>query len=59
MCGGATRRPQHATFAKMAAAMGYEYGLTRKKEPDYEKEIPKAKEQFKEYRDKQRKRKGK
>jgi transcriptional regulator with XRE-family HTH domain len=59
MFGGETRRPQHATFAKMAGAMGYEYGLTRKKEPDYEKEIPKAKEQFKDYRSKQRKRKGK
>jgi transcriptional regulator with XRE-family HTH domain len=45
MFGGETRRPQHATFAKMAGAMGYEYALTRKKEPNYEKEIPKARQE--------------
>lgn len=52
MFGGETRRPQHATFAKMAGAMGYHYGLTRDDEakPDYKKEIPKAREQFKEHR---------
>lgn len=59
MFGGETRRPQHATFAKMAAAMGFEYTLARKKEPDYEKEITKAIEERKSYRAKQRKRKGK
>lgn len=37
-----TKRPQHATFAKMAHAMGYEYGLTREREPDYQGELPKA-----------------
>lgn len=45
MFGGETRRPAHATFAKMAGAMGYEYGLQRAAQPDYEKEIPKAKEE--------------
>lgn len=59
MFGGQTRRPQHATFAKLAGAMGYEYGLTRKKEPDYEKELPKAREQRKEHRESQRKKRGK
>lgn len=52
MFGGETRRPQHATFAKMAGAMGYHYGLARDEAaaPDYKKEIPKAREQFKEHR---------
>jgi hypothetical protein len=47
MFGGETRKPQHATFAKMAAAMGYAYGLAREAAPNYAKEIPIAKEQFK------------
>lgn len=47
MFGGTTRRPQHATFAKMAGAMGYSYGLQRDDKPDYESELPKAREQFK------------
>jgi transcriptional regulator with XRE-family HTH domain len=47
MFGGKTCRPQHATFAKMAGAMGYEYGLQREKEPDYAKEIPVARDQYK------------
>lgn len=50
MFGGQTRRPQHATFAKMAGAMGYKYDLVRDDAPNYEKEIPKAREQFKDYR---------
>lgn len=50
MFGGKTRRPQHATFAKMAGALGYKYDLVRDDKPNYEKEIPKAREQFKEYR---------
>lgn len=63
MFGGETRRPQHATFAKMAGAMGYKYGLTREDDsrPNYEKEIPKAREQYKEHKaalEKKRKRKG-
>ena len=36
MFGGETRRPQHATFAKMAGAMGYSYALARDAKPDYE-----------------------
>jgi transcriptional regulator with XRE-family HTH domain len=47
MFGGQTRRPQHSTLAKMAGAMGHEYGLQLVKTPDYEKEIPIAREQFK------------
>jgi transcriptional regulator with XRE-family HTH domain len=47
MFGGETRRPQHATFAKMAGAMGYEYGLHREAKPDYKIELPKAREEFK------------
>jgi transcriptional regulator with XRE-family HTH domain len=47
MFGGQTRRPQHATFAKMAGAMGYKYGLQRDDKPDYENELPKAREEFK------------
>jgi transcriptional regulator with XRE-family HTH domain len=62
MFGGKTRRPQHATFAKMASAMGYEYALSREKAPNYEKEIPVAREQFrahKEYLRKKREREEK
>jgi transcriptional regulator with XRE-family HTH domain len=47
MFGGKTRRPQHATFAKMAGALGYKYDLVRDEAPDYEKEIPKARQQRK------------
>jgi len=47
MFGGETRRPQHATFAKMAGAMGYKYGLQRDDTPDYGKEIPRAREEWK------------
>ena len=51
MFNGKTRRPQHATFAKMAGAMGYHYDLVRQgAAPDYETEIPKARGEFKEYR---------
>ena len=51
MLGGETRNPQHKTFAKIAGALGYEYTLTREQEPNYDKEIPKAREQRKLYRD--------
>jgi len=51
MFGGKTRKPQHATFAKMAGAMGYEYGLQRDKAPNYDKEIPKAREEFKAHKE--------
>ena len=47
MFGGKTRRPMHATFAKMAGALGYKYGLVREETPDYEDEIPRAKQQRK------------
>lgn len=50
MFGGKTARPQHATFAKMAAAMGYEYELAREKAPDYERELPAAREQYREHK---------
>jgi transcriptional regulator with XRE-family HTH domain len=52
MFGGETRRPQHATFAKMAGAMGYEYGLVREGgKPDYANELPKAREEFKAHKE--------
>ena len=47
MFGGKTRRPMHATFAKMAGALGYKYGLVREEKPDYESAIPEAREQRK------------
>ncbi|MFH0298332.1 hypothetical protein AAFX91_14035 [Bradyrhizobium sp. 31Argb] len=50
MFGGKTRRPQHTTFAKMAGALGYKYDLVRDAKPDYETELPKAREEFKAYR---------
>ncbi|WFU39075.1 helix-turn-helix domain-containing protein [Bradyrhizobium sp. CB82] len=50
MFGGKTRRPQHATFAKMAGALGYKYDLVAEDKPDYEAELPKAKQEFKAYR---------
>lgn len=50
MFGGKTRRPQHATFAKMAGALGYKYDLVRDHAPDYGKEIPQAKEQFRDHK---------
>jgi transcriptional regulator with XRE-family HTH domain len=55
MMGGETRRPLHSTFAKLAAAMGYKYGLARDDSPDYGKEIPRAIEQRAEYREHLRK----
>src|SRR6266404_7952019 len=47
MFGGQTRNPRHSTFAKMAGALGYKYELTRDLTPNYEKEIPKARAEFK------------
>lgn len=47
-----TRRPQHTTFGKLAGAMGYGYALTRQGgKPNYEKEIPLAVMQRREYRE--------
>jgi hypothetical protein len=37
----------HTTFAKMAHAMGYTYGLHRELAPVYDTELPKAREEFK------------
>jgi transcriptional regulator with XRE-family HTH domain len=51
MMGGETRQPRHATFAKLAGAMGYKYGLQRDDTPDYGKEIPRAREEFKAHRE--------
>lgn len=60
MFGGETKKPQHATFAKMAAAMGYEYGLQREtKPPDYERELPKAREEYKAHKEALRKKREK
>ena len=51
MFGGVTRQPRHSTFAKMAGALGYKYELVRDGDaPNYEKEIPKAREQFKDHK---------
>jgi hypothetical protein len=47
MFGGKTQQPRHATFAKMAGAMGYTYGLQRDATPNYERELPKAREEYK------------
>jgi hypothetical protein len=44
-----TKRPQHLTYHKMAVAMGYSYTLTRDLTPNYEVEIPKARDEFKEH----------
>lgn len=56
MFGGKTRKPQHATFAKMAGAMGYSYKLMRDDAaPNYGKEIPKAREQYKAHKEALRK----
>lgn len=51
MFGGKTAKPQHATFAKMAHAMGYEYALEREKTPDYATELPKAREEYRAHKD--------
>jgi transcriptional regulator with XRE-family HTH domain len=59
MFGGKTRKPQHATFAKMAGAMGYKYGLQRDARPDYESELPKAREEFRAHREYLRKKREK
>jgi hypothetical protein len=44
-----TKRPQGLTYRKMATAMGYTYTLTRELTPNYEKEIPKARDEFREH----------
>jgi transcriptional regulator with XRE-family HTH domain len=46
MFGGETKRPAHTTFAKMAHAMGYTYGLHRELAPVYATELPKARQEY-------------
>lgn len=56
---GKTRRPQHATFCKIFGAMNYRYKLERNGDaPDYAAEIPKARAEFKQYREENKKRKA-
>ena len=52
MMGGKTRRPQHLTYAKLAAAMHHEYVLQpiSNGKIDYDAEISLAKEERKSYR---------
>jgi len=49
MFGGKTRDPRSSTFQKMAKSLGCEYVLQETKPVNYEKEIPKAKEERKSY----------
>jgi transcriptional regulator with XRE-family HTH domain len=51
MMGGETRRPLHSTFGKLAGAMGYKYGLQRDDAPDYAKEIPRARDEWKAHKE--------
>jgi transcriptional regulator with XRE-family HTH domain len=44
-----TKRPQGLTYRKMATAMGYTYTLTRELTPNYETEIPKARDEYREH----------
>ena len=53
--GGKTSRPQHATFGKLAGAMGASYKLTQDETPDYKSEIPVAREQFKAHKERLKK----
>jgi transcriptional regulator with XRE-family HTH domain len=48
--GGKTISPQYNTLVKLAGAMGKKFELVDDRKPDYEKEIPVAIEQRKEYR---------
>ena len=50
-----TRNPRHSTFAKLAGGLGFEYKLVRETKPNFEKEIPKAVQERKLYRDQQAK----
>lgn len=40
---GKTKRPQHTTLAAAAAALGYDWELTKARSVDVEAELPKAK----------------
>ena len=50
MFDGQTKRPQGLTYQKMAKAMGCEYSLHQEFTPDYDKEVAKARAEFKEYK---------
>lgn len=50
-----TIKPQHATFGKLYNAMGYHWGLKRTKTPNYEREIPIAREEYKAHKEALRK----
>jgi len=50
MFGGKTRRPQHLTYTKLAAALGHEYVLRETQLLNWESEVPKALEERKQYR---------
>jgi|SRR6187401_1626707 len=39
---GNTKRPQHATLAAAASALGYDWELQKKKHVDVERELPRA-----------------
>lgn len=49
--GGETRQPRHSTFGKLAGAMGASYKLTQDDMPDYQKEIPKARLEYKAHKE--------
>jgi transcriptional regulator with XRE-family HTH domain len=44
-----TKRPQFLTYSKMARAMGHTYTLMPDHKVDYEAEIPKARDELREY----------
>jgi hypothetical protein len=47
---GSTRRPQHATIAAVAAALGYDMVFTKKRDINYEKELKRAADELLERR---------
>jgi hypothetical protein len=59
--GGETKKPQFATVAKLTHAMGYEHELVRSKggKPDYEKEVPIARSEYKAHKEALRKKREK
>ncbi len=50
MFGGKTKDPRGSTFAKLYGAIGFKLEPVRDHKVDYEKELPKAREQFADYR---------
>ena len=47
---GKTIDPKHSTFAKLYGAIGYKYAAVPDHKVNFEKELPMAKEQFKNYK---------